>query len=100
MVLGRDPTCDIPLEDLGASRRHALIRYEEGTYFLEDLGSKNGTVVNEALVQRAALRGSDEILIGAVRAVFRRRGRSCHYECRPFRRPTSSGSDDIPPEHG
>ena len=71
VILGRDPSCDIPLEDLGASRRHAAIRFENESYLLEDLGSKNGTVVNDVLTQRATLGSGDEILIGAVRAVFR-----------------------------
>jgi sigma-B regulation protein RsbU (phosphoserine phosphatase) len=71
VVLGRDPTCDIPLEDLSASRRHVIIRYENNGYVLEDLGSKNGTIINNAPTRGGRLRSGDEILIGAVRAVFR-----------------------------
>jgi serine phosphatase RsbU (regulator of sigma subunit) len=71
VVLGREPSCDVPLEDLSASRRHALIRFDNGAYILEDLGSKNGTLVNNAPATGVALHDGDEILIGAVRAVFR-----------------------------
>lgn len=71
VVLGRDPTCDIPLADLSASRRHVVIRREGNGYVLEDLGSKNGTIVNDTVTRLATLRNGDEILIGAVRAVFR-----------------------------
>lgn len=71
VVLGREPTCDIPLQDLSASRRHVIIRRDTDQYILEDLGSKNGTLVNDLPAQTVALRSGDEIMIGAVRAIFR-----------------------------
>ncbi|NOX58523.1 MAG: SpoIIE family protein phosphatase [Planctomycetes bacterium] len=71
VTMGRDPNCDIPLDDLSTSRRHARIRFENGTYYLEDLGSKNGLVVNNVDTRSAVLQSGDEILIGAVRALFR-----------------------------
>jgi len=71
VVLGRDPTCDILLDDLGTSRRHACIRPDSGGYVLEDLGSKNGTLVNDQRCSSVQLRDGDEILLGAVRIVFR-----------------------------
>jgi serine phosphatase RsbU (regulator of sigma subunit) len=71
VTMGRDPGCDIPLDDLSTSRRHARIRFEDGIYHLEDLGSKNGLVVNNIDTRSAVLRSGDEILIGTVRALFR-----------------------------
>jgi serine phosphatase RsbU (regulator of sigma subunit) len=71
VVLGRDPGCDIPLDDLGASRQHASIRCENGQYVLTDMGSKNGTYVNDLPIPRAALRSGDRILIGSAHVVFR-----------------------------
>lgn len=70
VVLGRDPGCDIPLDDLGASRQHASIRCEHGRYVLTDLGSKNGTYVNDQPAPTAALRPGDRILIGSAYVVF------------------------------
>src|SRR5437667_461454 len=46
--IGRLSDCDIVVSDPGASRRHAEIRAEDGRYVLADLGSTNGTKVNEA----------------------------------------------------
>ncbi len=71
IVLGRDPACDIPLEDLGASRRHASIRFENGVYVITDLGSKNGTLVNDVAVPSQPLHHGDEILIGGAQVVYR-----------------------------
>ena len=45
-VLGRNPTCDILLLDPTVSRLHARIFYSEGDWFIEDLGSMNGTRVD------------------------------------------------------
>ncbi len=89
ITLGRDPTCDLPIEDLSASRRHVMIRCESGRYFLEDLGSKNGTLVNNVPVQSLRLRSGDVILIGAVRAVF-------HEERDASTSMTVVVSDDVP----
>jgi pSer/pThr/pTyr-binding forkhead associated (FHA) protein len=44
--LGRDPENSIVLEDVMASRRHAVIQKIKNEYFLEDLGSTNGTFLN------------------------------------------------------
>lgn len=45
--IGRDPDCGIPVEQTTASRRHARIAIENGVLYVEDLGSRNGTWVND-----------------------------------------------------
>lgn len=70
VVLGREPACDIPLFDLSASRRHVEIRPDQNGYLLRDLGSKNGTLVNDQLTKQVVLHGGDEIWIGAIRVVY------------------------------
>ena len=70
VVLGRDPGCDVLLDDLGTSRRHARIRPDGDGFVVEDLGSKNGTLVNQAGCVSAKLRDGDEITLGTVRVVF------------------------------
>jgi len=63
-VLGRHPDCDIQLEVAAVSRQHARISREQGEYYVEDLGSRNGTFVNDQEVQgRRALRPGDQISI-------------------------------------
>ncbi len=45
-TIGRDPANDIQLPVRLVSRKHAQIRWQDGCYQLEDLGSKNGTYLN------------------------------------------------------
>jgi predicted component of type VI protein secretion system len=46
MVMGRHPACEIHLPDRQVSREHARIFHTRDGFFIEDLGSKNGTYVN------------------------------------------------------
>jgi pSer/pThr/pTyr-binding forkhead associated (FHA) protein len=46
-VVGRSSSCDLPISSLEASRRHAEIRYDGVRAILRDLGSTNGTRVND-----------------------------------------------------
>ncbi len=69
-LLGRDPSCDIVLDDSSASRRHVRIVYDNGHFHAEDLGSKNGTLVNNDQIQTVRLKHQDELLIGSVEARF------------------------------
>lgn len=71
VILGRDPTCDVPLEDLGTSRRHARVFHEGDGYVVEDLGSKNGTLLNGVPCRTGRLRDGDEMMVGSVRVTFR-----------------------------
>ena len=74
-VIGRDAACDIPVDDPGTSRRHARFVSTSGGYLIEDLGSKNGTLVNDTSCVSRMLQNGDCILIGSVRAVFLDEGR-------------------------
>lgn len=73
VTVGRLPECDVVLSDPGASRRHAEIRRTDGQFVLSDLGSTNGTLVNESPVSRQVLQEGDRITIG--RTVLEFRGR-------------------------
>jgi pSer/pThr/pTyr-binding forkhead associated (FHA) protein len=56
VIIGRDKDCDIPLPlDNFLSRRHAQILVIEPECFLEDLGSTNGTFVNEERLDKRVL---------------------------------------------
>ena len=72
IVLGRSRDCDIPVNDPNVSRRHAEIRQENGTYWLVDLESTNGTEVNGKRVDRVRLEHEDEILLGKTALTFTR----------------------------
>lgn len=70
-VLGRHPSCDIILQSGVVSRRHAQILESHGTFYIEDLRSRNGTFVNEEMISgRHELQEGDEIRLCDVVLVF------------------------------
>lgn len=68
--LGRAPINTIVLPDPFVSSRHALITWREGHWWLEDLGSKNGTTLNDEPVARPTIVDAGD-LIGIGRVVLR-----------------------------
>jgi two-component system cell cycle response regulator len=50
-VVGRAVGCDLRIDDSSLSRQHCRIRKTNGVYFVEDLGSRNGTMVNGMRIQ-------------------------------------------------
>jgi Protein of unknown function (DUF3662)/FHA domain len=71
VTIGRLPECDIVVDDAGASRQHARIRRTDGGFVLVDLGSTNGTLVNDAPIQEHVLEHGDRITIGETVLEFR-----------------------------
>jgi hypothetical protein len=69
--IGRLPESDVTLKDPGASRRHAEVRSNEDGYRLVDLGSTNGTMVNNRRVTERELQDGDRITIGRTTLAFR-----------------------------
>lgn len=64
-VIGRDATCEVSIPSDRVSRRHCHVEPQQGGWLLEDLGSSNGTLVNqERIQQRRALRGGEYIQAG------------------------------------
>ena len=73
-VIGRVTGLDIILKEAGVSRIHALVGLNEddGTWFVEDMGSRNGTFVNhDKVVGRQELLPGDLIHIGKATLSFR-----------------------------
>jgi DNA-binding winged helix-turn-helix (wHTH) protein len=73
-TIGRDPQCTVWLDASGVSRRHARIRTVRGddAVVLEDLGSKNGTIVqNSPITGEVRLTDGAEIQIGSVELKLR-----------------------------
>ena len=62
--IGRDPLCDICLDNAGISRHHARIERTPGGYTVEDLGSANGTFLNDQPVKRGFIGHDDVVQIG------------------------------------
>ena len=72
ITLGRGEECDIVLPDRQVSRVHARVSRAEDGFYIEDLGSKNGTYVNGMPVRdRVKLQDGDEIQVAlSVRLLF------------------------------
>lgn len=65
-ILGRDPSCDLVLNDPRCSRRHAVIEAGPQGLSIRDTGSANGIVVNGSKVERAVLKPGDEVRLGEI----------------------------------
>ncbi len=63
-VLGRHNGVDIPVSDGKVSRRHVEIRIVDGEAQLVDLGSRNGTYINNQIVKQSPLREGDQLRLG------------------------------------
>ncbi len=73
-VIGRRATNTLVLDDLTVSGEHAVLMAGQQDVVIQDLGSRNGTLVNGAPVARALLNDGDSIDIGIYRLVYRRAG--------------------------
>lgn len=65
IVVGRDPTADLPLRDAGVSWRHARFDLrDDGLPVVADIGSTNGTFLNGTRIEEAMLEDGDQIRLG------------------------------------
>jgi adenylate cyclase len=69
-TIGRDKTNDLVLQDKTVSRHHAQITKTKEGYLLDDLGSYNGTKVNDSFSQSILLKHNDKIKIGLKSLTF------------------------------
>ena len=65
IVIGRVSDVDLLLLDEKVSRKHAKISTHQGQVLIEDLASRNGTIVNGARIRSVELKEGDQIIIGA-----------------------------------
>jgi pSer/pThr/pTyr-binding forkhead associated (FHA) protein len=70
-TIGRSPDCDIFLDDVTVSRKHAVVRRGASGLQIEDLGSLNGTYLNRKRIEApGGLTDGDEIQVGKYRLAF------------------------------
>lgn len=69
-VIGREGQVDVPLGDSRASRRHAAISLAHGYWVLQDLESRNGTLLDGKKVEKAILKDGAAIQVGATMLTF------------------------------
>ena len=70
VTVGRKPKCDIFLDDVTVSRKHAIFVREADGYVVRDAGSLNGTYVNRERVDSIQLKTGDSVQIGRYRMVY------------------------------
>ena len=99
LAIGRAPESDIHLDAPDVSRRHASIIKREQTYLLSDLGSRNGTFVNDQLIQSTELHEGDIIRIGAFLLTFQD-GQVTPYQSNGMRMDVSNLSKDVDTRKG
>jgi len=65
VTIGRDPTCECPVDDDAISGRHARLSYHQNQWWLEDLNSANGIRLNrEKLAMPTVVMSDDEFICG------------------------------------
>ena len=68
LVVGREESCDLILDEKTVSAEHARLSYHHGNWWVEDLHSRNGTFLNqELLAAQAVLTSGDELQVGEVK---------------------------------
>lgn len=101
MLIGRAPGCDLTLTSPRVSAKHARLTFDAGTWWVEDLGSTNGTRVDGKRIRaRTALHQGTEITIGGetlrVTVVNHEHARPTRAPCQPAP-PTRAPGQPRPP---
>ncbi|MCA8970615.1 MAG: FHA domain-containing protein [Planctomycetes bacterium] len=101
-VLGRSADCALSLEDNGVSRHHARVRLEDdGSVWIEDLGSSNGTKIAGQRVREAKLEDGDIFELATVKVRVKVSGHesvapsSADQGAAPPAEPAGTGFEDL-----
>jgi phosphoserine phosphatase RsbU/P len=70
LVIGRDTGNDLSAADGAMSRRHCVVRWEDGCVTIRDLGARNGTLVNGSRIETKELQNHDRVALGTSVLVF------------------------------
>lgn len=70
-IVGRDADCEVQLDHKSVSKQHCILVKTEGLILVRDLGSTNGTRVNNTRVRRAALMPNDTLSVANLKFTVR-----------------------------
>lgn len=71
LVIGRDPNCDVTLDDPAVSQKHARVERRRDGFAIVDLQSRNGTFVGDRRVDDRRLHDGETIVVGSTRLAFK-----------------------------
>lgn len=74
IVIGRDATCDVRINNPSVSRKHAQLLQRSGSYMIKDLNSSNGTYVRGQRISESFLADGDEVTVGLYTLRFNQNG--------------------------
>src|SRR5262245_54604903 len=84
LTIGRDPENRVILDHTAISRFHCRITSEAGLYFVQDLGSTNGTYLNGRRITRERLSPGDELIVANVGMMVEASKSSIHESRQPL----------------
>ncbi|GAB4291994.1 MAG: hypothetical protein Kow0090_05730 [Myxococcota bacterium] len=87
VLIGRSSDLDMVLVEDMVSRKHARITYENGDFYIHDLGSTNGTFVNGERIKKKKIQEGDRILVGTSILKFTVKGKDGDKEAKPPVKP-------------
>lgn len=70
-LMGRSGVCDVQFHDPKVSRQHAMLRFYNNAYYIQDMQSTGGTFVNGQRISSQPLKDRDQVRIGDSTFVFR-----------------------------
>lgn len=71
-LMGRSGVCDLQFHDPKVSRQHAMLRFHQSEYYIQDMQSSRGTFINGRRIETHQLRDRDQIQMGDSILIFRR----------------------------
>ncbi len=93
-IIGRQPDCDLPIPAEEVSRHHARLKLTPEGVLVEDMGSANGTWINDKRIQSALLKPGEELRLDTVRFLLITPGMDAKQQSgRPAEAATAQGSN-------
>ena len=105
VVLGREETCEITIQDAEVSRRHTQISWEEETFVIRDMGSTNGTFLNGMQITQATpLKDGDSVGLGQTTLILAIEADSlsatAEYVTPPYQQPPPMSTSSLEQKSG